>query len=665
MLELCGATDYIDRAQLKQQLKCVFVARNWFAGHGSCMLNDVRGALIALKEVLRRMCNLPCCPPALLSALQLASAAVDKQCQRVNVSGAASLPPCSLAFVMALRAFEQLEAAASAASGQHVSGFDKVVVELKACAAAKLAANVFSGKDVALFTAHAEVVFAVRNRVFHSTRDITASMMDAVHCAAEVLRMLGCAPESQLLRNSRHDFLISFRDSCLASPLPVQVASAVCQIAHNCPFFLPTSLPEYCFDGSSSVCTPVMSHVLKGSLKAPGITPCDCLGKIPKGDIAAVMRALGPLCDVMTRVPQFYSLDASSLRCAVAANASDLQSCGQVIVRAFPPGHQCGLVSFTDDADGHVRAVQHLILCKLKHGSYDAACQCASGIGYLMRDDCGSTANKDTKKCIKDWHCASAARIPLLPSNADVTDIDAFVHVLECDAVNKAVAPAACVLSLPVTVSLSDQAGVQAFVDSFSGESLVDREVQVGGAVAALQRAATGSCAAGGMCAALICGAPGTGKSHCGEEVLYRLSKLQERRRCMEKVTCRSAAAVKSGLVLLGRRMGKTLGVGPETSAADVLDMLKKHLAVSPCVTSSCVCVAWFHAFVQVRDHVGRCVERGPGRGAFAASRQRRGQRFAGDVVLDQNRRCVSRVVGPKSGRGSRARCGAAVQRFE
>jgi hypothetical protein len=88
------------------------------------------------------------------------------------------------------------------------------------------------------------------------------------------------------------------------------------------------------------------------------------------------------------------------------------------------------------------------------------------------------------------------------------------------------------------------------------------------------------------MCAALICGAPGTGKSHCGEEVLYRLSKLQARRRCMEKVTCRSAAAVKSGLVQLGRRMGKTLGVGTETSAADVLELLKKHLAVSPCVTS-------------------------------------------------------------------------------
>ena len=34
LLELCGITDYIDRAHLKQQLKAVFVANNWFAGHG-------------------------------------------------------------------------------------------------------------------------------------------------------------------------------------------------------------------------------------------------------------------------------------------------------------------------------------------------------------------------------------------------------------------------------------------------------------------------------------------------------------------------------------------------------------------------------------------------------------------------------------------------------
>jgi hypothetical protein len=63
------------------------------------------------------------------------------------------------------------------------------------------------------------------------------------------------------------------------------------------------------------------------------------------------------------------------------------------------------------------------------------------------------------------------------------------------------------------------------------------------------------------------------------------IEQAAAQQRCMEKVTCCSAAAVTSGLVMLGRRMGKTLGVGPDTSAADVLISLKKHLAASPCVT--------------------------------------------------------------------------------
>ena len=584
LLELCGITDYIERAQLKQQLKTVFVARNWFAGHGRCMLNDVRGALTSLKEVLQRMTGLPTCPAALVSTLQLTSAAVDGLSQRVNVSGGASLPPCSVAFVVALRAFERVEAAASAASGKHIEGFDKVVVELKAFAAAKAAAGAFTAKDAASFTAHAEVVSTVRNRVFHSTRDMAASMMDGVHSAAEVLRVLGHGPESQELRSIREDFLSAFRSSCLASPLPVLVADAVCDIARSCPFFSGAFLPEYDSDGSSTVCAPVMSHVLKGSLKAPGISPCDCWSKIAKPDIGSISKALTPLCDCMARVPQFYSFDVGALRSAVAA---DLTACGQAIVAALPPGHQCGSVTFTGDADGHVRAVQHLVVCRLKHGSYDAACPCASGIGAIMRDDCGSTANKDTKKCIKDWHSAAAARISLLSPNAAATETDAFAHVVECEMVNKAVACAAAALSLPVTIEHSDQEGVQAFVDCYSGESLVDREDQIAAAVAVLQPAAAGSPAPGGAstCVALICGPPGTGKSHCGEEALYRLSKLRAQRRCMEKVTCRSAAAVTSGLVMLGRRMGKTLGVGPDTSAADVLISLKKHLAASPCVT--------------------------------------------------------------------------------
>ena len=142
----------------------------------------------------------------------------------------------------------------------------------------------------------------------------------------------------------------------------------------------------------------------------------------------------------------------------------------------------------------------------------------------------------------------------------------------------KATAP--CVL--PVSVKHSVQVGVQAFVDRFSGDMLVDREVQIAAAAAVLKAVADGTAVSGSMSVALICGAPGTGKSHCGEEVLFRLSKVQVDGSCMEKVTCRSAAAVNSGLVQLGRRMGKTLGVGPDSSALNVLSALHKHLASSP-----------------------------------------------------------------------------------
>ena len=150
--------------------------------------------------------------------------------------------------------------------------------------------------------------------------------------------------------------------------------------------------------------------------------------------------------------------------------------------------------------------------------------------------------------------------------------------------VSRAMAPAACPLSLAVTIQHSDECDVQAFVDRFSGEYLVDRELQIAAAAAVLQADTAGAGVRGGMSAALIYGQPGTGKSHCGDEVLFRLSEVRVQRRCMEKVTCRSAAAVKSGLVQLGRRMGRTLGVGPDTAAADVLDLLKRYLAATPCV---------------------------------------------------------------------------------
>jgi hypothetical protein len=287
----------------------------------------------------------------------------------------------------------------------------------------------------------------------------------------------------------------------------------------------------------------------------------------------------------MKRVPRFYSLDADALRSAIAAdtnNVADFIACGKAIVAALPPGHQCGRVLFSNDADGHMYAAQHFIACKLNFGSYDAVCPCVCGIGCVIRDDSGSTANAATKARMKTWPAvADNERIPLLPAAGDMTDIDAFLHLAESDAVHKALAPDATAL-LTVLLKHSDQAGAQAFVDKFTGDALVDREDQIAAAVAVLQPAADGTAVAGGMYAALICGPPGTGKTHCGEEALYRLSKFQAQRRCMDKVTCRSALAVKSGLVQLGRRLGKALGVGPDTPVEDVLQALQKYLSTSP-----------------------------------------------------------------------------------
>ena len=168
-------------------------------------------------------------------------------------------------------------------------------------------------------------------------------------------------------------------------------------------------------------------------------------------------------------------------------------------------------MTFSDDDDGCLRAAHHFIVCKLNHGSYDAACACASGIGAIMRDDCGSTASKDTKTWIKGWHAAADARVALLsagavPTKTLLTEADAFLHVVECDMVSRAMAPAACPLSLAVTIQHSDECDVQAFVDRFSGEYLVDRERQIAAATAVLQADTSGAGVRGGMSAALIYG---------------------------------------------------------------------------------------------------------------------------------------------------------------
>ena len=598
-LDTCGVTEHVRRAHLKQQLKAVFVARNWFAGHGSCKLNDISGALIALQSVLHTFTNLPSCDSTLRSCLQTTAAAVGQLLQRVMHAGdfSTSMQASSIAFVHASRAFEYVDVAASTVAGKHFDSFEKAALELKAFASR----GSFTQPEATVFNAHVDVVCTVRNRVFHSTRGITASMMDAVHAAAELLRMMGRVEESKELASIRSSFLSAFAGSSFAEPLAKEAASAVCHVAQHCPFIIRASFADYASDGSSCVRVPIIGHVLKGSLKAPGIQPCDCVKQLAKDAVGPISKALTPLCEAAKRLPVFYSLDADGLRSAVTRDGADLllfRSCGRSIVAALPGGHQCSgdsRIQFTDDDDGHILAVQHFIVCKLRHGSYDAACACVAGIGGIIRDDCGSTANMATKDVMKKgWlSLKSDQRVPLLPANASSADTDAFLHLVECDTVHKAMkATAPCVL--PVSVKHSVQVGVQAFVDRFSGDMLVDREVQIAAAAAVLQAVADGTAVSGSMSIALICGAPGTGKSHCGEEVLFRLSKVQVDGSCMEKVTCRSAAAVNSGLVQLGRRMGKTLGVGPDSPALDVLSALHKHLATSPCVPiTRLLCQRW------------------------------------------------------------------------
>ena len=594
-LDACGVTEHVRRAHLKQQLKAVFVARNWFAGHGSCKLNDINGALIALQNVLNTFASLPSCGAALRSSLQSTAQAVQQLSRRAMQAGNgnASMPASSIAFVHALRAFEHVEAAASAVSGKRFDGFEKAALELKSFASN----GSFTKAQVTDIIGHVDVVSKVRNRVFHSTREITASLMDALHAAAELLRMLSRQSESEELAGIRRDFLSAFAGSSFSEALAVNVAGIVCRAVQSCAFISPASAGDYACDGSSSVSQAVLAHVLKGSVKAPGIQPCDCLNKLARDKIGPVSKALEPLCEAVKRLPLFYSFDAEGLRRAVIAAALDpkllpkgldhFRSCGRLIVAALPASHECSVdnsINFADDDDGHIRAVQHFIVCKLRHGSYDAACPCVAAIGGIIRDDSGVTANMATKDVMKrGWLSArSDQRVPLLPAKAKAADTDAFLHLVECDIVHKALTGIAASQLLDVTISHSDQAGVQAFVDRFSGDMLVDREGQISAAAAALRGAADGTAVSGSMSVALICGPPGTGKSHSGEEVLFRLSEVQAEGGCMEKVTCRSAAAVTSELVQLGRRMGKTLGTGPDTPAQDVLNALKKHLAATP-----------------------------------------------------------------------------------
>ena len=136
---------------------------------------------------------------------------------------------------------------------------------------------------------------------------------------------------------------------------------------------------------------------------------------------------------------------------------------------------------------------------------------------------------------------------------------------------------------VPILLHDSPQAGAQPIVDQHSGIALVDREAQISTAVALLDPVVSGAVSTNQLFTALMYGPQGTGKSSCGHDVLYRLGKRKQAACCMDEITCRNATTVTAGLVSLGYRMGKTLGVGTDTPADDVLKALRVYLAKVPC----------------------------------------------------------------------------------
>lgn len=423
-------------------------------------------------------------------------------------------------------------------------------------------------------------------------------MLDAAHSASEVLRVMFPAytPASQELKRDRVALLAAVAGS-VATDLSVAVADAIVQFARNCPYFSSCYDPAYAADGSNAVCEPVMTHVFKGSVIVPRYSPCNCYrtclaGATNKAAIGASLKAcLIPL----VAVPNFHSLSVAEVHSAVSDPVFQaIKACGRDIVAAMPPNHTCGNITFTSDDDGHIRAAVHMIVCEKLKGSYDAACECVLSIGSITNANrSGTTVTADTKDRMDKWlKVPAGSRIPLITDATDLTGMDALLHLIESEKLYTILKPhpAACTL-LPTVLRESAPTGAQAFVDKFSGASLIDREKQIAAAVVCLRPVVSGAAAPDSMHATLIWGPAGTGKSQSAEAALFRLNEFRTADCCMDKVNCRYPSSVASGLELLGRRMGKTLGVGPDTVADDVLKALRKHLATIPCVVFSC---GWF-----------------------------------------------------------------------
>ncbi len=642
-LDACDITNYNEREDLKKELKVVYVARNWFAGHGSCQHSDINGALIALEKVLLKMVNIPACPAHLKTELQKAAADVRQLYERSNLreSNVSIVPLHSISFVLVLRALERVcefkrsECVVEAKSDAQPDSFRRTYVDNLTQWAKKEkkkeeGAAVSKDFNVDKFSKHLTLLSKVRNSIFHGSREIIASMLDAVESTIEVLSMLNRKSESQALQKDVEAFYKLFSKRQFAQHLAATVANAVYQAARHCPFFESSA---HAFDGSSTVCVPVMRHVLKGYVQAPDGPMCCCLDSLPQEPQRVlkivINNLLKPLMASIKRVAKFCSLEVRELcRSIVRLDVHDLRKlnktfceldidelskmireetivektfwkdcmeCGRSILVEFKKyGHpdHCGSVFFSDCENGSILIVQHLIVRKIQQQQqpgYDAACPCVSSIGAIIDDSHSeSTATPEVKKRIKTWVEDPAKwtsesrcnRVQLVPARGDKNSISALLHLFQCDVMRTASPQAGCSLIHPIVVKHSDQAFSQAYVDKFSGKSLVDREKQIADAEAVLRPAAAGN---GGIHAAFIYGGPGMGKSQCGEEVLRLLGKFQARDGCMEKVTCRSALAVKSGLVLLGRRMGKIIGVDMHTPVENVLEALQRLLLSCPC----------------------------------------------------------------------------------
>jgi hypothetical protein len=428
-------------------------------------------------------------------------------------------------------------------------------------------------------------------------------MLDAVHAASHVLRIMGNVGlaagdvhHSDSL-HAHHQAVLQAVSHCnTATSYAVNVSRALTECAKSCPFFGLVHGSKVDHDGTDCVCAAVASHVFKGVVHVPDYAPCDCFKmrvpnpdkklSVPRPDKGSIGALLTPCVSLFTNVPQFHTLSADKLRSAMSpSDVKDvIEPCGRAIVDAVKAGHACGSFVFSDDPDGLLLAVRHMVVCEKLKGVYRVECFCKSSMKKAVETCCNAT-KAAIEECFAKTEVAPAFnRLSLLGSSSHLTATDVFLHISEAAAVNDALSSCSGnILMIPMLVHDSPQAGAQPVVDQHSGIALVDREAQISTAVALLDPVVSGAVSTGQLFTALIYGPQGTGKSSCGHVVLNKLGKRKQAACCMDEITCRNATTVTTGLLSLGYRMGKTLGVGTDTPAEDVLKALRVYLAKVPC----------------------------------------------------------------------------------